>query len=208
MKSIIQRIAVFALALCLSACANVGAPPAERDYLPGGVQYYSFGTSQSKENFANVERAQSNYVMYTKEKWWSSIRPGVAPSSINMLQTYYPLHVRWQLKDGRQFIAHIDTRAVMREYFKTHNIKMQWQREGRPQAQSGDYDPSLVHEVKDDKVILKWLLRLNKTPVDQRYQSNGAANSWQVDREEHIVTAIQGQPTSGIDFEKWVEILK
>lgn len=122
---------------------------------------------------------------------------------LNVLQMYYPLSVRWELKDGRQFIAeNIDVRAAMQTYFKTHDIQLQWQREKRASKSFGDYVPAFVHEVKDDGVVLKWLVTLNLTPVAQRFSATGAANKWHFKDEEYIVTTIQGTPTSGIDFDK------
>lgn len=214
MKNFIQRFAIICLALWLSACASVGSDASSstqgRDYFPGGVQFYSYGVSQSKENFANVERAQSYYGMYTKERWWSSIKPARAPGSINMLQMYYPLDVRWKLKDGREFMQEkIDIRAIMREYFKTHDIQMPWQKEGRPKEASSDGYPSLVHEVKDDTVIIKWFVITNHTPVQDRFpKTTGIPPRWKLTDEEFIVTTIKGVPTSGTDFDKWIEILK
>lgn len=126
-----------------------------------------------------------------------------------MLQMYYPLDVRWKLKDGREFMLEkIDIRAIMREYFKTHDIQIPWQKEHRPKADVGDLYPSLVHEVKDDTVIIKWMVRTNHTPVSERFTPTGAATHWKFTDEEFIVTTIKGAPTSGIDFDKWVEILK
>lgn len=119
------------------------------------------------------------------------------------LQAYYPLHVRWKLKDGREFmLENIDIRAIMRDYFKTHDIQLQWQREGRPKAKSGDYGPLLAREVKDDTVRIKWVITTNHTPVNQRFTSSGAATRWVTTDEEHLVTTLQGVPTSGIDFNK------
>lgn len=213
MKNFFQRFAIVLLALWLSACASVGGGVSGqtqgRDYFPGGVQFYSYGVSQSKENFANVERAQSYYGLYTKQRTWADIKPARAPGSINMLQMYYPLDVRWKLKDGREFMLEkIDIRAIMREYFKTHDIQMPWQKEHRSKADVGDLYPSLVHEVKDDTVIIKWMVRTNHTPVSERFTPTGAATRWKFTDEEFIVTTIKGVPTSGIDFDKWVEILK
>lgn len=209
MIKFLQRLALVLLLAALSACVSNPSMSAGVDYFPGGSQFYSYGVVQSKENFANVERAQSNYGMYSKQRSWLDIHAERAPGSINMLQAYYPLHVRWKLKDGREFILEkIDIRAIMREYFKTHDIRLQWQREGRPRSKSGDYDPSLVHEVKDDTVIIKWLITTNHTPVNERFTSTGAANRWKLSEEEFIVTTLKGNPTSGIDFERWVEILK
>lgn len=213
MKKLLHRFGILCLALWLSACASAGGSasgqPQGRDYFPGGVQYYSYGVSQSKENFANVERAQSYYGLYTKQRTWADIKPARAPGSINMLQIYYPLDVRWKLKDGREFMLEkIDIRAIMREYFKTNDIQMPWQKEGRPQHLSGDGDPSLVHEVNDDTVIIKWLVTTNHTPVQDRFpKTKGIPPRWKFTDEEFIVTTIKGVPTSGIDFDKWVEIL-
>lgn len=180
-----------------------------RDYFPGGSQFYSYGVVQSKENFANVERAQSDYTMFVTERTWSDDKVVRAPGHLNMLQAYYPLHVRWKLKDGREFILeNIDIRSIMREYFRTHDIQLQWQREGRPRARSGDYDPSLVHEVKDDTVIIKWFLRINNTPVSERFDATGQVTRWKISDEEFIVTTLKGNPTSGIDFEKKWEFKK
>ena len=213
MTNLMQRFTIVCLALWLVACASVGngagGRSPGRDYLPGGVQFYSYGVSQSKENFANVERAQSYYALYTKQRTWTDITPGKASGVINMLQMYYPLDVRWKLKDGREFMLEkIDIRAIMRDYFKTHDIQMPWQKEGRPKARSGDSNPSLVHEIKDDTVIIKWWVITNQTPVAERFTPSGAATLWKRTDEEFIVTTIKGVPTSGIDFDKWVEISK
>jgi len=210
MSQLIKRFAIVCMALWLTACASVGGGVAQgRDYFPGGVPFYSYGVSQSKENFANVERAQSYYGMYSKERWWSSIKPVRAPGSVNMLQMYYPLDVRWKLKDGREFMLEkIDIRAVMTEYFKNHSIQMPWQKEGRRKEGPSDGYPSLVHEIKDDTVIIKWHVITNHTPVAERFTATGAATRWKFTDEEFIVTAIKGVPTTGIDFDKWVEILK
>ena len=72
----------------------------------------------------------------------------------------------------------------------------------------GDYEPSLVREIKDDTVIIKWLLITNHTPVSERFTPSGAATRWKRTAEEFIVTTIKGVSTSGIDFDKWVEISK
>ena len=181
------------------------------DYFPGGDRWYSWGPAQSKENFANVERAQWATGMYTKQRSWGSIsvsRSQVTPN-LNVLPAYYPLHVRWKLKDGREFILeNIDIRAIMREYFKTHDLKQQWQRENRPRAKVGDGGAILGHEVKDDTVIIKWYIQINRTPVDQRLTATGAATKWDFVKEEHFVASIPGKPTSGIDFDNWSEIRK
>lgn len=207
MKTILCRVATLALILFLSACTAV-APSQERDYFPGGSPFYDYGVSQSKENFANVERAQSDYSLYPKHRRWTDDKPGVGVNTL-MLQAYYPLHVRWQLKDGRQFIAeNIDIRGIMREYFRNHDIKLPWQKEGRPKAKSGDGSPALVHEIKDDGVIIKWLITTNHTPVNERFTPSGAATRWRFTDEEFVVTTIKGTPTSGINFDKWVEISK
>lgn len=203
------RIALLLLALGLSACASNPSATRSRDYLPGGTQFYSFGVSQNKENFANIERAQSYYGLFTKQRSWQDIKPAKGYAYILSLQTYYPLDVRWKLKDGREFILEkIDVHSIMNEYFKTHDIKLPWQEEGRDQQRISDAHPTLVHEVKDDTVIIKWLIQTNRTPVTERFTSVGTATHWVREDEEFLVAAIQGKPTSGIDFEKWVEILK
>lgn len=173
------------------------------DYFAGGSRYYSFGTSQSRANFENVERAQSEYGFYKTQRHWTDIKPMRSPGEFNMLQAYYPLSVRWKLKDGREFILdRVDIRPYMKEYFKTHDVELPWQKERRPKAKSGDGDPSLVHEIKDDGVILKWLITTNHVPVDERFKPSGEANRWKFSDEEHYITTIPGQPTSGIDFDK------
>lgn len=219
MTSFFTGIAATLLTICLAACASapLGANSDERfasvphgaDFLPGNAKFYSYGVSQSKENFANIERAQSQYSLYKKERYWIDVRPGRSSGTLNLLQQYYPLHVRWQLKDGRQFIAeNIDVRAVMQEYFKTHKIVLPYQKEGRSYSANGDFDPTLAYEVKDETVILKWLITTLKTPLNERFTKDMVANPWKFEYEEHIVTTIKGTPTSGIDFEKWFEISK
>jgi hypothetical protein len=201
------------VALSLVACASkpstnsTGAPalsPASGpDYFPGGDRWYSWGPAQSKENFANVEQAQWATGMYTQQRSWRPmfVSSSVVTPNLNVLAAYFPLHVRWKLRDGREFILeNVDIRAIMREYFKTHDLKQQWQRENRPQAKVGDGKAILAHEIEDDTVIIKWYIRINRTPVDQRLTATGAATKWDVFDEEHFVTSIPGKPTSGIDF--------
>ena len=201
-SNLLRRFALLGLVLWLSACAATPAGSQGRDFLPGGAQFYSYGVSQSKENFENIERAQSDYTLFAGSRHWGEDKPGKPYANILGLQTYYPLHVRWKLKDGREFIAEaIDIRAIMREYFKTHEIKLPWQIEGRTKALHGDYPPSLVHELKDDTVIIKWLITTNLTPVEERFAPSGAAVKWKLVDQEFIVATVKGTPTSGIDFE-------
>ena len=164
---------------------------------------YSYGPGQTRENFENVEFAQYNYAVWPG-RHWGAMGPQLSASANRIgLQSYYPLHVRWKLKDGREFILeNIDTAAIMREYFTTHQLQLQWQKEGRLKAQVGDLGPLLAHEVKDDTVILKWVITFNLTPVAQRLTQTGAATKWEFRDDEYIVAVLKGQPTSGIDFNK------
>lgn len=200
-RALLSSCLALSLLFCSTADSNA------RDYLPGGVEYYSVGSALDKEYFTkSVDRVQYDYALYPKHRWWIDSGPPANPSAINMLQTYMPLHVRWKLKDGRQFIAeNIDVRAVMREYFKHNDLKMQWQREGRNWA-IGDSYPSLVYDVREDEVILKWLIRINKTPYDQRILPSGAATRWIFEYEEHVAGTVKGTPTQGIDFENRGEV--
>jgi hypothetical protein len=199
---LLRSLAIGSLVLWLAACGAMPATSQTRDYLPGGAQFYSYGVSQSKENFENIERAQSDYTLFKGSRHWIDITPRKSPAEFNVLQAYYPLHARWKLKDGREFIAEaIDIRAIMREYFKTNQIKLPWQLEGRSKAPHGDYPPSLVHELKDDTVIIKWLITTNLTPVEERFAPSGAAVKWKLSDQEFIVNTVKGTPTSGIDFE-------
>jgi hypothetical protein len=146
---------------------------------------------------------QYNYALYSKERLWVDSGVTPAPATLNMLQAYYPLSVRWELKDGRQFIAeNIDVRALMREYFKSHDIKLQWQRDRRQKVE-GDYFPSLVHEVREDEVVVKWLIRYNHTPIERR-----ATEQPKIEYEQYPVVAVKGTPTSGVDFNRQWELRK
>lgn len=209
-----QLLIAFCLlgALLLSACASGsgGGAAQGRDYFPGGSPDYSWGVSQIKEDFANVEQAQSYSGLYSRQRSWQNITVSSrASATIIGLQAYYPLHVRWKLKDGREFmLENIDIAAIMRDYFKSQDIQLQWQREGRPKDKVGDSGPLLAHEVKDDTVRIKWVIYINRTPVDQRLTAKGAATKWDIAHEEHLVTTLQGVPTHGIDFKNWYEIRK
>lgn len=206
MKRILRYFILVSLLLWLMACASGhgGGAAQGRDYFPGGSPSYDWGISQSKEDFANVEQAQSYSGLYSKQRSWQNISVGSrASATIIGLYAYYPLNVRWKLKDGREFILEaIDVRAIMREYFKTHDIPLPWQREGRPKDKVGDPGPLLTHEVKDDTVRIKWVIMTNHTPVDQRLTAKGAATFWDITAEEHLVATIQGVPTRGMDFNK------
>ena len=209
------------VALLLGACAeNFPLPvrgnesiltrPVQRDVFPGGQSTYDWGYGQSKENFANVEVGQYAYSSHTAQRSWMNIQhSNRAGATIGDLSAYSPLHVRWKLKDGREFILeNIDIRAIMQEYFKTHTLQLQWQREGRPRAKVGDAGPLLVHEVKENTVRIKWVIYINRTPVTERLTAKGAATRWDIVQEEYLVTTLKGNPTSGIDFNNWYEIRK
>ena len=209
MKRLLRWIGLIGLTLTLSllACASGpgGSAAQGRDYFPGGSPDYAWGLSQKREDFAQVEKAQSYYGLYAKVRTWQYITTSSrASATIIGLHAYYPLHVRWKLKDGREFmLENIDIRAIMREYFKSHDIPLQWQREGRAKDKGGgDAGPLLTHEVKDDTVRIKWVIRINHTPVDQRLTAKGAATKWDIVHEEHLVATLQGVPTTGIDFNK------
>lgn len=205
--------------LILQACSSIN--PAIQDVskkpaqvktgnapIPGGYWMYSFGPGQTKENFENVDKAQYDYGLWPGRHWGAMRELAQGPlgkASANRLglQVYYPLHVRWKLKDGREFIAeNIDVAAIIRESAITRSLKLQWQREERAEAKFGDYEPLLASEVKDDTVILKWVLTINRTPVNERLKPSGAANKWDLYQEEYLIAIIKGVSTSGIDFSK------
>ena len=193
------------LVLYLLGCASGANTPAVqgRDIFPSGTTMYSWGWSQKAEDFANVEHAQSGLRLdRDARRMWTRIPvEKSAFPSIGALGGYYPMYVRWKLKDGREFILEdIDLRSIMREYFKTNELILPWQRERRPRVLLSDPDPILAHEVKDDTVRIKWVVRINTTPVNQRIGPGGAANPWKFSQEEHLVTTIKGVPTSRIDF--------
>lgn len=209
--TLFRRFALVILVVfALSACASTG-DNGERDYFPGNSPYYSFGTAQSKENFANVRRAESAVGIYSDQRSWGWFDAGIAPGNILMIQYYFPFSVRWELKDGRQFILeNIDVRSIMKEYFKDkgNDITLPWQREGRPKYHTGDAYPALVYEVKDDAVRIKWLIEINRTPIDKRILPSGAAVKPDIEYEQHLVVEIKGKPTRGIDFEQKWEVQK
>ena len=190
-----------AVLLLLGACAG-GGQVRERDYFPGNSPYYNLGISQSKENFANVKRAEVSEGFYQNKRNWGWFEAGRALGTVGMLTYYLPLSFRWELKDGRQFIIEdIDVRAIMKEYFKdkSNDITLPWQREGRQQT-NGDYDPSLTYEVVNDSIRLKWLIAVNMTPVNMRRLPSGATAPLKLTYEEYLVTEIKGKPVQGLDF--------
>lgn len=209
-RSITRWLAALGLLLALAACA--GSPSHQGpDHLLGGSPYYSFGVAQSKENFANVKQAQIAKGLYADDRAWAGFGPAIAPGTVIMLTGYFLFSVRWELKDGRQFLLeNIDVRSIMREYFKhpRNDRLLQWQREGRPRDEHGDFYPSVVYEVKDDVLRLKWLLTINRTPVHQRILPTGAATAWDIVYEQHLVAEIKGRPVQGIDFNQQWEVRK
>lgn len=207
----IRRLAWGLLLLAVSAvaaCAQTQGQALAPAPFPGNYPSYAWGTAQLKENFENVEVAQWVPGLFKEMRTWGNIEPSVRHTGqIIGLGQYLPFSVRWKLKDGREFmLENIDTAAIMREYFKTHTIKLPWQEEGRPPAPRGtDPDPVLAHEVKNDTVIVKWIIRKNNTPLDLRFLPNGAATRWDMSRTELIVITIPGNPASGIDFNTRME---
>jgi hypothetical protein len=199
--SLRRHLAALLVVLNLVACGATGGHAG--NYLPGGAEYFSLGTALDKDYYErHVKRVQYAYARFQGRRTWIDTLPPANPSAYNMLQAYVPLNVRWELKDGRQFIAEdIDVGTVMREYLKHNDLKVQWQREGRQWA-PGDSDPAVVFDVREDEVILKWLITINKTPFDQRILPSGAATRWTFEYEQHVAGRVKGTPTQGIDFEQ------
>ncbi|MGE0332909.1 MAG: hypothetical protein AB7P37_19695 [Ramlibacter sp.] len=198
----------YVLLTTLTGCASAGdSTPAHLRFgtgpLPGDAQMYSAGSVQDRDYYlSNIEHAQDYFGLFPAVRSWEDIGPVRAPAMLGGLRLYYPLSVRWQLKDGRQFILEdIDIAAIMRDYFKTNTILLQHQREGRERIH-GDYNPSLVHEIRDDSLVIKWLLTINKTPMAIRLGPQGVNTKLQLVDEEIPVITLKGNPTSGIDFSK------
>jgi hypothetical protein len=208
----LRQIAAVLGMLLLVSCANMDVPRSARQlhYLPGGAEFYDLGIGQSVENFANISQARWTYGLYKKERNWTPITPGGGAGATDLgLRGYYPMSFRWKLKDGREFMLEsVDVATIMQEYFKTHDIPLQWQKEGRPRHPIGDFDPLLAVEFKDNEAQLKWVITSNLTPVDKRILPSKAATKWVFSNEEFPVAAIKGRPTSGIDFSQMIEILK
>lgn len=184
------------------------ARPAAQAPFPGNYPSYGWGTAQLKENFENVEVAQWVPGLFREMRTWRLIAPTTRHTAqIIGLESYIPFSVRWKLKDGREFILeNIDTAALMREYFKTHSIQLQWQAEGRPKYErGGDYTALLAHEIKDDQLVIKWVVTTNHTPTNERFLANGGATFWKTTQTAYQVAAIPGKPTTGIDFNKRME---
>jgi hypothetical protein len=66
----------------------------------------------------------------------------------------------------------------------------------------------LSFEVKDEFVLIKWIITINRTPVSERLTVSGAATRWDTYDQHYLVTTISGKPTSGIDFSKRFEFSK
>lgn len=189
------------LLLLLQACTSINTlSSVGRTPVPGGM--YSWGTSQKTEDSANLEIAQSRLLLYSNytSPWGKISASKIAAAQISGLQSYPPMQARWKLKDGREFILEfVDQGALVSSYMKSHELKVQWEREGRKFA-LGDADANLTHDIKDDTFRLKWVITLNQTPVNRRLRPDGAANPWTFEDEEHVIAVIKGVATSGIDF--------
>jgi hypothetical protein len=213
MKRLSQFFTLLLGTWLLVACASTDVPRTARGlhYLPGNAQFYSLGTGQSVENFANISVARWSYGLYRRERNWTPITPGGRAGATDIgIRAYYPMSFRWKLKDGREYMLEsVNVAAIMQDYFKTHDIQLQWQKEGRPVDPIGDdTQPLLAVEFKDDEARLKWVIITNLTPVDKRILPSKAATKWEFSYEEFPVIAIKGQPTSGINFNQIIEILK
>lgn len=213
--------AALALGLSLVGCVanhplpvrgdeNIFAGSVQTDIFPGNYPYFSMGPFQRKENFENVQRAQWNRAIGREAKVWSDLIPSTsATGNLGNLQSYRSLDVRWKLKDGREFILeNIDVRSISNDYLRKNPIQLQWQRENRSRYVYGDFNPILSFEVSNDSVFIKWVITITRTPVSQRFTSSGAANRLETYEEEHVMAAIKGRPTSGIDFNKTYESRK
>jgi hypothetical protein len=217
-KKLLSAGGALAFVLSLAGCAanhplpvrgdeNVFTRPVQTDIFPGNYWNYSFGTFQKKENFENVDRAQFSAQARNQPRIWGDIKPQLsATGTLGMMQSYFPFDVRWKLKDGREFILeNINVRDISNEYLRKNPIQLQWQREGRPEAKVGEGYPILAHEIQNDTVVLKWVIRINRTPVNKRLTATGASTKWDFVDEEHLMAVLKGVPTSSIDFNKTYE---
>jgi hypothetical protein len=137
MKGLFQLLTLLLGTWLLAGCASTDVPRTARGlhYLPGNAQFYSLGTGQSVENFANISKAQWSYGLYRTDRHWTHITPGGRAGATDIvIRAYYPMNFRWKLKDGREYMLEsVNVAAIMQDYFKTHDIQLQWQKEGRPE---------------------------------------------------------------------------
>lgn len=212
---------ILSLLLGLQGCSvaqmDIGADGPRRPYvgpvkpgrapIPGDYFFYSFGPGQSFENFANIKRAQYSYGPFVDVRW-REMGPQHRPTAnLIGLQVYYPMHVRWELKDGRQFsLRYVDVPKIMREYFETHRIDLQWQRERRSKAAIGDFDAMLAFELQEEILVIKWVITINKLSPSQRLTPEGRAVAYQTNDEQHIVARLPGVSVVDIDFDKILEV--
>ena len=205
------RLMVAVCVLALSGCAShpLDFPMQNltRDNpLPGDAVVYDWGLCQTATSAATIARAQKGYMWSGTRDVWHSVEPNSRPVATDIgLQRFYPLSVRWQLKDGRQFLLDkADLRPVMKTYFSQHSIVMPWQRENRrAKSKPMDSNPMLCVEVKDDGVLIKWVVVLSHLQEKSDPRSPGVPD-YKFSYEHYPVTTLKGQPTAGIDFEKWM----
>jgi hypothetical protein len=195
----VRFLCIVGIALVVLGCAPATLSPASSARgsvaIPSGQ--YSWGIDQRADDFADVEIAQSALLVSGGPSAWRSIVPTrYEAANLLSLERYYVMRARWKLKDGREFVLEsVDIEAIMREYFSTHPpIRVQWEREGRP-YELGDALPQLVHDVKGDSLRLRWVLRINRTPVQQRRSS-----PWAIEREVYPIAEIKGRQTTGLNF--------
>ncbi|MFD0667968.1 hypothetical protein ACT80S_09625 [Ramlibacter sp. MAHUQ-53] len=192
------------LLLWLVGCASPGGQ-AGASAIPGGHPVYNFGVAQDRVMFERqVARAQVNYSPHS-QRAWGDFSGGEGSGFIVGLTGFYPLDVRWKLKDGRQFIAErVDVGRLVREFAETRQILLQHQRERRTFGPTGDHPPLFAIAVADGWLVLKWQIVFNLRPVAERLKPPGTVGPAVYVREEHIVATVPGTPAQDIDFDsKW-----
>ena len=211
----LARWVVLGVALCvLSGCAGVGrlwaglpSRPRPSTLAPGGPEFFSVGVSQDVEYFRHhVVRAQYAYLLGRNPIVWGEFKGGVQVHYA--AQTWIaPVGLRWELKDGRKFIApEIDARAFAAEFQNHMWVPLQYHRERRQRA-DGDADPILAVEVWEDLAILKWHVLLNRTPPSQRIPAVPyyLAKPNDFTFEEYVIAKVKGREVSSIDFNRHLE---
>jgi hypothetical protein len=184
------------------------------DYILGGANGFCHGSKTDKAYVdATFEVAQGFFDTELHERRWRETYGRSSGITCNSGPYYYfyTISARWKLKDGREFIIdRAETRPIIREFFKTQDVLMPWDREKRPRKD--DLNPGLVMEFREDHVQLYWWLKVIDTPVSERWKSVRPRKEfpdfkWQMHDELYPIGIIKGVPTTGIDFDKRYERL-
>ncbi len=176
--------------------------------VPGDALVFGVAIGQDWEYFrSKVKRAGFTFEFTEHPRYWMDFRYRLPWGPDSGSSQLVPISVRWELVDGRKFIAeNVDVASFAGQAYDRVALTTQYFRWLRDKGFAPLF-PRLSLEVWEDLMILKWELRINLAwRADGRHAESLEENiESQFADVAYVIAKVKGQPAPQLDFSRRFE---